>query len=413
MNIENLISKVSIKKFLHGNQTLIFGVLDNKSERYQFIQNVLLRFNYLTCSKEDKGLVKRYLMRVTGYSCQQLTRLIRQYKEEGHIEWKPCRSNGFERQYGDQDIRLLFQIDELHDTPCAPVVKNLCERAHKIYGKIEYQNLASISVSHLYNLRATIGYQKQRRAFRVFSSGKTKQRKSQLKAQPGFIRIDTVYEEGKDKSNAGYHINAVDEVTKFEVVFCVEEINKNFLLPVLNELIDKFPFVVINFHPGNGSSNFSKKIVNFLQKLIVESSMSSARLFNDNALIESKNVYVFRKKPVSHKWIDLVNQFNLNYLYTYINFHRPCYFSKAIDGAKGKQTKVDEDKNIMTPYEKLKSLPLSEKYLKLGVTFESLDKVAIQISDNEAAKQLQIERRKLFSQLFEEDRKYACSRLFF
>jgi len=30
---------------------------------------------------------------------------------------------------------------------------------------------------------------------------------------------------------------------------------------------------------------------------------------------------------------------------------------------------------LMTPYEKLKSLPKSEKYLKDGVTFEIMDKI--------------------------------------
>ena len=50
----------------------------------------------------------------------------------------------------------------------------------------------------------------------------------------------------------------------------------------------------------------------------------------------------------------------------------------------------------MTPYDKLKSLPDAKDYLKPGVTFEILDAVAHQISDNQAAEQLQKARRKLF-----------------
>ena len=50
----------------------------------------------------------------------------------------------------------------------------------------------------------------------------------------------------------------------------------------------------------------------------------------------------------------------------------------------------------MTPYDKLKSLPEAKTYLKSGISFEILDKLAYQISDNQAADQLQKARQKLF-----------------
>jgi len=46
---------------------------------------------------------------------------------------------------------------------------------------------------------------------------------------------------------------------------------------------------------------------------------------------------------------------------------------------------------MMTPYDKLKSLPDSETYLKSGLSFEILDLVAMKISDNQAAKILKTE----------------------
>ena len=51
---------------------------------------------------------------------------------------------------------------------------------------------------------------------------------------------------------------------------------------------------------------------------------------------------------------------------------------------------------MMTPYDKLKSLPNAKDYLKPGISFEILDKLAHQISDNQAADQLQKARQKLF-----------------
>ena len=45
--------------------------------------------------------------------------------------------------------------------------------------------------------------------------------------------IDTVHQGDQDKVKGLYHINAVDEVTQFEVVCSVEQINEAFLIPVL------------------------------------------------------------------------------------------------------------------------------------------------------------------------------------
>ena len=62
----------------------------------------------------------------------------------------------------------------------------------------------------------------------------------------------------------------------------------------------------------------------------------------------------------------------------------------------GKQRKIYRYENMMTPYDKLKSLPHANNYLKLGASFEILDKLAYHISDNRAAAQLQRARQKLF-----------------
>ena len=57
---------------------------------------------------------------------------------------------------------------------------------------------------------------------------------------------------------------------------------------------------------------------------------------------------------------------------------------------------------MMAPYEKLKALPESEKYLKPDVSFAILDKIAMEMSDNQAAKNLQDERSKISNQIFEQ-----------
>ncbi|WP_236631716.1 hypothetical protein, partial [Endozoicomonas numazuensis] len=57
--------------------------------------------------------------------------------------------------------------------------------------------------------------------------------------------------------------------------------------------------------------------------------------------------------------------------------------------------------NMMTPYEKFRSLPNSKKYLKKGITLEELEARATSMGDNEAAEQLQTARESLFQSIFE------------
>ena len=96
----------------------------------------------------------------------------------------------------------------------------------------------------------------------------------------------------------------------------------------------------------------------------------------------------------------LVNVFCRDYLNPYINFHRPCLFAETITDAKGRQRKRYPYEMMMTPYEKLKSLPLAKQYLKPPITFKQLDAQAGEISDNEAAQCLNDARAILFKSIF-------------
>jgi hypothetical protein len=63
----------------------------------------------------------------------------------------------------------------------------------------------------------------------------------------------------------------------------------------------------------------------------------------------------------------------------------------------------------MTPYDKLKSLPNADQYLKPGITFEQLDVIAYAISDNEAAQRLNQARVELFRSI-KQNPKHGCLR---
>ncbi|MCF6345502.1 MAG: transposase family protein [Thiomicrorhabdus sp.] len=408
MKLEELKTIEQLKQFLDGTQAVIFTLNSIKDEHYKWLQHELIRFRYLSLGKADKGVIVRYLIKVSGYSRSQITRLIKQYRTTGYIKHRHVASSGFKGKYNLADIRLLARMDERHDTPCGHAVKKLCERAYDTFNEKEFERLSNISVSHIYNLRKSKTYT---RVLKHFEKTKPKasnigiRRKPEPEGKPGFIRIDTVHQGDQNKQKGVYHINAVDEVTQFEVVCSVEKISEAYLLPVLNMILDFFPFKLMSFHSDNGSEYINRNVANLLKKLFIEFTKSRSRHSNDNALAESKNASVVRKtlgyQHMPQKYAGLVNDFNQDYLNPHINYHRPCFFPEVTTDKKGKQRKKYLYKNMMTPYDKLKSLPNAQSYLKNGISFDVMDEKAYAITDNQSADQLQAARRLLFKTIDE------------
>ena len=190
----------------------------------------------------------------------------------------------------------------------------------------------------------------------------------------------------------------VDEVTQWEVVGCVEGISEYFLEPLLQELLDRFPFILINFHSDNGSEYVNHVVAKILNRLSINQTKSRSRRTNDNALVETKNGSVIRKhmgytyisKPNARK----INLFLKENMDEYLNFHRPCGFATLKIDIRGREIKKYDQ--YITPYEKLISLQNFEQYLKLGVSVSSLASITERQSDNESAQKMQNARSKLF-----------------
>lgn len=395
-----------VEDFLSGTQDGTFS-MPTKAARYEFIKTMLIRFKYRQLTKADKGLLLRFLSRVSGYSKVQIKRLVQQYLRTGKLRCKQRTVAPFTRKYTPADIRLLAQTDEWHGTLSGPATKKLFERAYTVFEECRYERLAEISVAHLYNLRHSVTYTRRRVHYektRPVRNSIGERRKPQPNGQPGYLRIDTVHQGDLNRQKGVYHINATDEVTQFEFVFTVEKISERYLIPVLEALLDSFPFVLINFHADNGSEYINKRVATLLQKLLIEFTKSRSRKTNDNALAESKNGAVVRNTfgyaHIPQRWAPLINEFNQQHLNPYLNYHRPCFFPKTITDNNGKQRKTYPYKFMMTPYDKLKSLPNAKQYLKPGLTFKQLDAIAYAISDNDAAKQLQEAKQQLFKTIF-------------
>lgn len=395
-----------IRAFLGGTLQLDFTV-PLRQDAYGWIETTLRQLQYLRLGKADKGVIRDYLIKVSGFSRAQTTRLITQYRQTGRVRDHRGRpTNAFRRRYLPEDAVRLAELDALHGTLSGPATRKLCERARYVFGDLRFTRLAHISNGGLYNLRHSIGYRRQRT-----HHDKTRptpvaigvRRKPFPEGRPGFLRVDSVHQGDLDGIKGLYHINAVDEVTQMQFIVSVEKISERFLLPALEQLLASFPFVILGFHSDNGSEYINRQVAKLLDKLRIELTKSRARQSNDNALVESKNGSIVRKHlgyaHIPGRFAQRVNAFSLGVLSPYLNFHRPCLFPEEVVDAKGKRRKRYPYANLMTPYEKLKSLPTAAQYLKPGVTFDHLDDIAMQCSDNEAARLLNQARTELFQQI--------------
>ncbi len=393
-----------IRAFLEGTQPLGFDV-PARNDLYDWIASELRRFRYQRLGKAEKGLVRRYLEKVSGLSRAQMSRLIRQFLDTGAIRdrrGKPAKP--FPRRYTDADIPLLAEIDALHGTLSGPATRKLCERAYTLFGDLRFERLATISNGHLYNLRGSRTYQRLRGSYEKTRPARVnigERPKPRPDGRPGFLRVDSVHQGDLDGIKGLYHINLVDEVTQFQFVGSLERISERFLLPVLEALIQAFLFVIRGFHSDNGPEYINRQVAALLEKLrIQEFTKPRARRTNDNALVESKNGSVARKHPgyahIPGRFAQRVNVFTQKVLSPYLNFHRPCFFPIEEIDDKGQVRKRYRYAQMMTPYEKLKSLPNASEYLKPGMTFEALDDIAYAMSDNETAQGLNEARAELF-----------------
>lgn len=405
MNEGKLQTIEQVRQFLDGSEAVEFRGLTTR-EKYYWIQEVLIRFKYHLLKRDEKGVIRRYIEKVTGYSRSQVSRLIAEYKRTGRLKKTEYRRHRFPRRYTPSEIELLARTDELHGWLSGPATKKIMEREYELYGHTEFGNISRISIAHLYNLRKSNTYRNTTRRF-----VKTKPNVSRIgerakpdpKGQPGYIRIDTVHQGDTNGLKGVYHINAVDEITQWEIIASVERISEAYLVPVLESMLLQFPFIIRGFHSDNGSEFVNYVVAKLLNKLLIHFTKSRPRHTDDNGLVETKNGSVLRKNlgyaHIPQACAELLNRYHNDYLNPYINFHRPCFFSMSVIDHRGRIKKTYPYEEVMTPYERLRNVPGAEGYLHPGVTLEILGTMANQMSDNQFAERMVNARSKLFQQI--------------
>src|SRR5450432_1995045 len=126
------LSGQEIEAFLKGSETIEFTG-QNRVEKYAFVEQVLVGREYALQGKKERGDIRAYLSKVTGLSLPQMTRLIRQYRQEGRVRAASYRRHRFTSKYTAQDVKLRAEVDGAHDLLSGPATVHILKREYEQY----------------------------------------------------------------------------------------------------------------------------------------------------------------------------------------------------------------------------------------------------------------------------------------
>ena len=121
------LSLEQIQAFLKGSEEVGFKAAGQR-ELYEWTERTLCAQEYAGLGRKGKGLVRRYIARMTGLSRAQATRLIGQYAANGTVRTRRGKGRRFTSHYSAADIALLAAVDEAHDTLSGPATQKILYR---------------------------------------------------------------------------------------------------------------------------------------------------------------------------------------------------------------------------------------------------------------------------------------------
>lgn len=397
------LSLEQIRAWVEASEGVRFHSQD-RGELYEWVNQTLRQQDYGRLKRGGKGLVRRYIAKMTGLSRAQAARLIRSYQQGGEVKPRAYRRHRFAKRYTRADIEALAAVDEAHETLSGPATQKILQRAWHEYHDAQCQRLARLSVAQLYRLRKSRTYRHRRVAYQPTRPTQVaigERRKPDPQGRPGYLRVDTVHQGDLDGVKGLYHINAVDEVTQWQVVGATAQISEAWLMPVLEAILEQFPFRIQGFHSDNGSEFINHTVAQMLNKLLIEQTKSRPRHSNDNGLAESKNGWVIRKHigygHIASAHAEAFDEFYRLHFNPYLNFHRPCGVPEVTVTVKGKQKRVY--RWYATPWEILRQSPGLAGFLRAELTVDQLQQIAGAKSDTQAAMEMRDAKRKLFARL--------------
>lgn len=99
------LSLEAIGRFVEASEEIRFEGA-NRRQVYGWVEGVLVQQEYLQQGKAARGLLRRYIEKITGLSRAQVTRLITRYQAGGRIQPTVYRRQRFPQRYTRADIEL-------------------------------------------------------------------------------------------------------------------------------------------------------------------------------------------------------------------------------------------------------------------------------------------------------------------
>ncbi len=204
MNESQLRTIAQLQDFLDATPDVSFTAAagDGDAQRYEHISRVLRRFDYPQRGRAERGVVLGLSASHQRLAAPQITRLVARW-QENRLATVPLSKRyrapaaPFTRKYTGADIELLVEMDRAHEDVCGPAIVHLLKRAHGVYGDPCYERLAGLSVSHLYKLRKSTGYQARRTSFtktRPACNPIGVRKAPRPHGRAGWVRIDSVHQ---------------------------------------------------------------------------------------------------------------------------------------------------------------------------------------------------------------------------
>jgi len=222
-------------------------------------------------------------------------------------------------------------------------------------------------------------------------------RKPRPRGRPGYLRIDTVHQGDRNGNKGVCHINAVDEMTQWEIVAATPQISEHWLIPLLRQLLEQFPFTIRGFHFRQRQRQLHSRQTagQAADRTDQITRVSNGRqraggVEERRARSQTHGFHSYRGAPrrsrrsVSSPVSESVR-----------DFHRPYAIPEIVGAPNGKRRRVY--RRWATPFEIFRQTPQCESYLREDITLGGLQRFALAQSDTEAAIAMQHAKRKLLA----------------
>jgi hypothetical protein len=113
--------------FLEASEAIHFAG-EKKEEVYAWVSGCLGEQKWDELGRTARGLVRRYMEKMTGLSRAQITRLIARYGEGEDVQVMRSRRHRFATLYSHADVALLVSVHETHETLSGPATQKILQR---------------------------------------------------------------------------------------------------------------------------------------------------------------------------------------------------------------------------------------------------------------------------------------------